>query len=256
MKTIFARSALLVAAIFVPASAVFAQNNLQVAHVSGSVTDSTGSAVAAVQLSLTPEGASARHAVVASSDAAGSYTFEVPPGKYLLRAERPAFVTREVHLSLAPSESRKLDVRLELAQLSDQVVVTATTLPEELERTPAPVDLVTLEEIEQRQAVSLPDLLSTQTGIAVSRTGAIGGLVDVFIDGGDSNFTKVLIDGAPINEPGGFLNYSNLTLDNVDKVEIVHGAESALYGTDAMSGVIQVISHRGTTRIPEVDLFG
>ncbi|HEX4544051.1 MAG TPA: TonB-dependent receptor, partial [Candidatus Acidoferrum sp.] len=62
-------------------------------------------------------------------------------------------------------------------------------------------------------------------------------------------------DGTPINLPGGDLDYSNLTLDNVDKVEIVHGAESALYGTDAMSGVIQIVSHRGTTRIPEFNVF-
>jgi vitamin B12 transporter len=92
--------------------------------------------------------------------------------------------------------------------------------------------------------------------VAISRSGAFGGLADVFIDGGDSNFTKVLIDGTPVNEPGGALNYSNLTLDNVDKVEIVHGAESALYGTDAMSGVIQIVSHQGTTQIPEADVFG
>lgn len=179
----------------------------------------------------------------------------VAAGSYIARVERPAFVSKDVRVTLAPGASLVLDVRLELARLSDQVVVTATALPEELERTTAPVDLITLEEINQRQAVSLPDLLASQTGIAISRSGTFGGLVDIFIDGGDSNFTKVLIDGAPVNEPGGALNYSNLTLDNVDKVEIVHGAESALYGTDAMSGVIQIVSHQGSTRIPELDLF-
>jgi len=65
----------------------------------------------------------------------------------------------------------------------------------------------------------------------------------------------VLIDGTPANLPGGDFDFSNLTLDNVDKVEIVHGAESALYGTDAMSGVVQIVSHRGTTRVPEINLF-
>jgi vitamin B12 transporter len=65
-----------------------------------------------------------------------------------------------------------------------------------------------------------------------------------------------LVDGAPLNEPGGFLNLSNATLDNIDKVEVVHGAESALYGTDAVSGVVQLFSHRGETRIPELNLFG
>jgi len=58
-----------------------------------------------------------------------------------------------------------------------------------------------------------------------------------------------------VNDPGGFVSFSNLTLDNVDKVEVVHGAESALYGSDAMSGVIQLFTHQGTTRTPSFDLF-
>src|SRR5207245_8820098 len=97
----------------------------------------------------------------------------------------------------------------------------------------------------------LPDLPATPTGVSLARTGTIGGLATVFIDGGNSNFAKVLVDGTPVNEPGGNINFSNLTLDNVDKVEIVHGAESALYGTDAMSGVNQILRLRGSTRIPE-----
>ena len=146
-------------------------------------------------------------------------------------------------------------MRLEIERLSENVVVTANTQPLELDRTPAPVDLISRQEIDQRQAVSLPDLLATQTGISLARTGTIGGLATIFIDGGNSNFTKVLVDGTPVNEPGGAINFSNLTLDNAEKVELVHGAESALYGTDAMSGVIQIVSHRGATRVPEFDLY-
>ena len=65
----------------------------------------------------------------------------------------------------------------------------------------------------------------------------------------------MLVDGAPINWPGGLIDFSNFTVDNIDKIEIVHGAESALYGSDAMSGVIQIFTHRGTTRIPEFTAF-
>jgi vitamin B12 transporter len=255
MKTIFARAIFVFVLLFASKAAVFAQGNSKLAHLSGKVTDASGATVETTRVSLSPDGALQNPVAVVSSNSAGAYTLEVGPGSYVARVERAAFVSQEIHVTLAPGESRELDVRLELARLSDQVVVTATTLPEELDHTPAPVDLITREEIEQRQAVSLPDLLETQTGIAISRSGAFGGLADIFIDGGNSNFTKVLIDGAPINEPGGALNFSNLTLDNVDKVEIVHGAESALYGTDAMSGVVQIVSHQGTTRIPEVDIF-
>jgi vitamin B12 transporter len=65
----------------------------------------------------------------------------------------------------------------------------------------------------------------------------------------------VLVDGTPINPSGAGADFSSLTLDNVDKVEIVRGAESAIYGTDAVSGVIQVFTHRGTTRIPEFSVY-
>src|SRR5260370_10534319 len=115
--------------------------------------------------------------------------------------------------------------------------------------------IIGLQAIEQRQAVSLPDLISSQTGISLARTGTIGGFATIFVDGGNSSFTKVLIDGTPVNLPGGDFIFSNLTLDNVDKVEIVHGAESAIYGSDAMSCGIQIVSHQGSTRIPGHNRF-
>jgi vitamin B12 transporter len=118
------------------------------------------------------------------------------------------------------------------------------------------VTIVSREELDERQAVSLPDLLATQPGVSLARTGAEGGTASIFLNGGNSDFTKVLVDGTPINEPGSAVDFSNFTLDNVDKVEIVHGAESAIYGTDAVSGVIQVFTHRGDTRSPEFSAFG
>ena len=89
----------------------------------------------------------------------------------------------------------------------------------------------------------------------MGRTGPEGGTASLFLDGGNSNYTKVLVDGVPVNQPGGLIDFSNFTLDNIDKIEIVHGAESALYGSDAMDGVIQIFTHRGTTRIPEFTAF-
>ena len=79
--------------------------------------------------------------------------------------------------------------------------------------------------------MGVTDALLFAPGIAIGRTGAEGGSASVFLNGGNSNFTKVLVDGAPINPPGGAVDFSSLTLDNIDKVEIVRGAESAIYGT-------------------------
>ena len=237
-----------------------AQSNSQLAHLSGTLTDSSGSGVGDVQIQAKPEGSPNSQTpdfqtLSAKSSPNGEYAMDLPPGRYRVQFTRPSFARRELIVNLAPGESHTVNLRLDLEPLSSNVVVTANTQPTELAQTPAPVDIIGSQEINQRQDVSLPDLLATQTGISLARTGTIGGLTTIFIDGGNSSFTKVLIDGTPVNIPGGDFDFSNLTLDNVDKVEIVHGAESALYGTDAMSGVVQIVSHRGTTRVPEINLF-
>jgi len=92
-------------------------------------------------------------------------------------------------------------------------------------------------------------------GIAVGRTGPFGGSASIFLNGGNSNFTKVLVDGTPINPPGSMVDFSSVTTENIDKVEIVRGAESAIYGSDAVSGVIQLFTHRGDTRVPAFGVY-
>jgi outer membrane cobalamin receptor len=253
MKTLlksFAVSLLL----FVVCFSLHAKSSAAETHLSGRVTDASGYTVAGVKITAQPENAVAP---VASTSSAtdGTYTLMLSPGHYRIRFERSAFVPHEIFLSLADADTRSLDVKLEIAQVSENVVVTANAQPLELSQTPAPVDVVTRDEIHRRQLVSLADALQTLPGATIARTGREGGLTTFFLDGGNSNFTKFFIDGTPLNEPGGFLNLSNQTLDNIDKIEVVHGAESALYGTDAVSGVVQLFSHRGATRIPEVNLF-
>lgn len=257
MKSIVLRSAFVLLAI--PVFNFFLQAQAQTsssdAHLSGKLTDPSGYGVANVKVSAQSANDANAHITSALSSPDGSYQLALPPGHYRVRFQHSSFIARESLVDLASGENRSLDARLEIERVSEHVVVTANAQPLEIDRTPAPVDLIGRQEIDQRQSVSLPDLLATQTGIAIARTGTIGGLTTIFIDGGNSSFTKVLIDGTPVNLPGGDFDFSNLTLDNVDKVELVHGAESALYGSDAMSGVVQIISHHGSTRIPAVDFF-
>jgi vitamin B12 transporter len=255
MNTILLRTAFLLFAVSVAGFSSQAQSNSSDAHLSGKLTDLSGYGVGNVKLAAQLESAANAKVWSTVSSADGSYALAVPPGRYRIHFQHPSFVARDFVLDLTAAENRSLDLRLEIERVSENVVVTANAQPLDLDHTPAPVDLIGAQEIQQRQAVSLPDLLSTQTGIALARTGTIGGFATIFIDGGNSGFSKVLIDGTPVNLPGGDFIFSNLTLDNVDKVEIVHGAESALYGSDAMSGVIQIVSHQGSTRIPEVNFF-
>jgi vitamin B12 transporter len=226
----------------------------QTANISGSVTDPQGSVIANAQISAIsnpPAGAPA-HAVSAAD---GRFVLRLRSGRYRITIANDLFAPANQEITLAAGETRDLQVRLELEPLSSKVVVTAQALPLEADSSPAPVTILTREQIDQRVATSLPDLLATQPGFSLGRTGPEGGTASLFLDGGNSNYTKVLVDGVPVNTPGGLIDFSNFTLDNIDKIEIVHGAESALYGSDAMDGAIQIFTHRGTTRIPEFTAF-
>src|SRR6202171_116953 len=233
-----------------------AQNNSTDASISGTIVDATGGAIGGVvvtAISVETRGFTA--SLTSKTD--GSYTLVVPAGRCRVRFVRAPFsMVEEVVDNLGAGESRVLNSRLTLERLSSSVIVTAQAEPMLLEQATAPVSIISKEEIDARQSVGVADALLFAPGIAIGRTGAEGGSASVFLNGGNSNFTKVLVDGAPINPPGGAVDFSSVTLDNIDKVEIVRGAESAIYGTDAVSGVIQLFTHRGQTRVPEFSIYG
>jgi vitamin B12 transporter len=229
------------------------QNNN--AHLAGTLTDPSGAPVGEVQITAQPEASSAGQPVSAVSSNDGSYSVSLPAGRYRLRFSRSSFASREIVLTLASDESRVLNLHLDLEPLSSSVIVTGQTVPSTAQQTTAPTDVISRETIDERQAVSLPELLEFSPGISVGRTGPFGGSASIFLNGGNSNFTKVLVDGTPINPPGSAVDFSSVTTENIDKVEIVRGAESAIYGSDAVSGVIQLFTHRGDTRIPAFSAY-
>jgi vitamin B12 transporter len=232
-----------------------AQEHSKDAHLSGTLLDSSGAGVPGVQVTARLDSEPHAHLWKANSSTDGAYTLTIPPGRYHIWFEHTPFVSRDFVFELTASQQRTLDLTLQLERLSDRVVVTAQAEPTLADQNTASVSVITKEEIEARQSVALTDALLFTPGIAVGRTGPLGGTASIFLNGGNSNFTKVLVDGAPINPPGGAVDFSNLTLDNIDKVEIVRGAESAIYGTDAVSGVVQLFTHRGETRVPEFSVY-
>ena len=90
------------------------------------------------------------------------------------------------------------------------------------------------------------DVLALVPGAAVVQTGSFGGKTSLFLRGGESGYTRVLLDGVPLNQPGGAFDFSALTTAAVDRIEIVRGPASVLYGSDAVAGVVQIFTQRGT----------
>jgi len=254
MKLISATLGFLALLSFVLAPPSVSQSQSSNSVLSGTLTDPSGAAVAGAQISAQQVGTT-ETPLTAKTSATGIYSLALAPGRYRVTVKQDPFLARESEVTLQPGETTTLNFHLELAPMSASVVVTAQPLPTNESQTAAPVDVITRRDIASREAVSMPDLLQYSPGVAFGRTGAMGGTASLFLDGGNSNFTKVLVDGTPINPPGGAVDFSLLTTDNIDKVEIVHGAESAFYGTDAVSGVVQLFTHRGSTEVPAFTVF-
>jgi vitamin B12 transporter len=125
------------------------------------------------------------------------------------------------------------------------VVVTATRSPLAAARVPASVSVVTGDQLRRQGVTTVADALRQVPGLSVTETGSYGGATSLFVRGGESKFTKVLVDGVPVNDAGGAFDFSSLTTDNVERIEVVRGPASVLYGSDAVAGVVQIFTRAG-----------
>jgi vitamin B12 transporter len=128
--------------------------------------------------------------------------------------------------------------------IRESIVVTATGTEEPASKVGASLTVIAKDEIDERHALDTVDLLRTVPGVIAVRTGGLGNLTSLFVRGGESSYNKVLLDGMSLNEPGGFFNFSSLAPENIDHIEVLRGAHSALFGSDAMASVIQIFSAR------------
>ncbi|HEU4520652.1 MAG TPA: TonB-dependent receptor plug domain-containing protein, partial [Thermoanaerobaculia bacterium] len=127
--------------------------------------------------------------------------------------------------------------------LSEEIVVTASAVQETVETTPAAVTVITRGEIERREARDVVDVLREVPGVAVSRTGSAGKIAGLFLRGGSSKQALVLWNGVELNNAYlSAYNFGQLATAGVERVEVVRGPFSALYGADAVSGVINVLT--------------
>jgi len=132
---------------------------------------------------------------------------------------------------------------------SASVVVTASLEPQLEEDLAATVDVVDATEIEQRQAELVVDLLRELPGLAVVQSGSPGKVASLFTRGTNSSHTRVLLDGVTLNDPVlGAFDWSTATTDGLDRIEVARGPFSALWGSSAVGGVIQLIPRRGRER--------
>lgn len=142
-------------------------------------------------------------------------------------------------------ERKEEEKEEEKPRKGESVVVTGQRMEVEQRLAPETYTIVTKREIEVRQQEDVHEALRFSPGVHIAETAGKGGLTSLFIRGGESDHALVLIDGVEVNSDGGGIDLAFLTTDGVGTMEIVRGAGSSVWGADAMSGVVHVITKRG-----------
>lgn len=128
----------------------------------------------------------------------------------------------------------------------DELIVTGTRTDNTVERSPSSVTVITAQELADRQITHVSEALRSVPGLDVVQTGSPGQLTSVFTRGLTSEATQVMIDGIPVNQGlAGLFNFADLTTENVERIEVVRGPQSSLYGPRAGGGVINIITKTG-----------
>jgi vitamin B12 transporter len=214
------------------------------------VVDPQSAVVAGAQVTLLSFGSTApQH--IATTSAEGTVSFgEGLAGRYRIQVLTPGFAPESMDFN-AP-HPQVLTVQLQIASATETVVVTATRTPVPAEDTGASISTLENTQLEAMQPVSASDAIRFLPGAIVNNTGQRGGLASLFVRGGDSTYNKVIVDGVTINEPGGTFDFGTFSLAEADRAEFVRGAQSTLYGTDAMTSIVQLWTRTGSTPVPEL----
>jgi outer membrane cobalamin receptor len=213
------------------------------------VVDPQSAIVVGAQVVLSPRG-STTPAAVGITSGEGLVVFrEVQSDTYQVRVLAPGFAVKTADVS--PSVEM-VTVELELAPAAESVVVTATRSPVLSEAAGADVESLSGGQIQVMNPVSADDAIRFLPGAVVNTAGQQGGLSSLFVRGGDSTYNKVIVDGVTVNEPGGTFDFGTLPMTEADHMEFVRGAQSTLYGSDAMTSVVQVWTRTGSTATPEL----
>jgi vitamin B12 transporter len=161
-------------------------------------------------------------------------------------------VRRSLFLAVATSLSAFAQIAAANTGLDDSpetIVVTATRIPTPELQVASSISVITADDIAVRQIQTLSDVLKDVPGLNVIQTGGLGGQTSVFMRGTNSNHTKVLVDGIDVSDPSsptGAFDFGQFPSQDIQRVEILRGPQSGLYGSDAIGGVINIITQSGS----------
>ncbi len=221
-------------------SLFFVFNSVAIAQegsISGKVVSQSGTPIEDVSIFLT-------NTKWALTSVDGTFEIDdVPFGNYTLKTSRVGFVPRDLEVEIN-SSSKSIEITLEERIYGDILaVVTASRTAQYLEDVPAPIEVISEQEIQLSGATTLKDILLEQPGISLAPNEENA----IQLQGFESDYTLILIDGQPvIGRTRGALDLSRINVANIQQVEVVKGPSSALWGSDALAGVINIITKKST----------
>ena len=213
------------------------------ATIRGTVTDPDGRLVPQARVLVL---AGAAVVTTVDTDANGSFVVTaLPAGDYSIAIDRDGFRAEPLAVRLAKDDDREVALRLQLSAVTESVVVSAAQADLPLSRVPASVTVITADDLRAEQAETVAGALSRVAGLSVQRSGGRGAITSIFPRGGESNYTLVLVDGVPVNAFGGDVDLAYLGTAGVERVEVVRGPQSAVYGGGAIGAVVQIVTAHG-----------
>ena len=214
------------------------------------VNDPQGATVSGAQIFIYRDGSSEAVAIRITAASGSASISGLSPGKYQISIMAPGFERK--NMSIAIPEESPLLVKLGLATIPQTVVVSATRTPIAEQDSGVSVSVLDQQDLTNLQPTSESDALRFLPGAVISATGRRGSQASLFVQGGDSDYNKVIIDGVTVNDPGGFFDFGVVPLQQADRLEFLTGTQSTLYGSDAMTSVVQFWTANGEAHTPEL----
>lgn len=230
-------------ALVVAASFGFPASSARASSIHGTVLDPDGRPVPAARVTLLSAlgGVDER-----AADAQGNYRFQgLERGSYKLTAQARGFSGTAIDVAVTGGNEVAITLHLSLRAVAEQVVVSASLGGALEPQVGSSVSVLSAQQMEERGDQTVFDALRAVPGVSVAESGARGGVTSLFVRGGESDYNLVQIDGIPLNEFGGAFDFAPITTDGVDRVEVTRSPESALYGTNAVSSVVDIETRAG-----------
>jgi vitamin B12 transporter len=240
----------LVAALLLPVAGLPAAAQLQ-NTLRGKITDPVGQAVPGAKILVLQKDEELAHS---SSDAGGAFEVSAPAGQYDVRVEARGFAPATVSpVVVTMGKTTEIPtITLAIGPLTQSIVVSATGTATPDTQVGSSVSVIDEKQIRTLNKLDVLENLRLIPGAQIVQTGQRGGTTSLYIRGGDPDFNKILVDGIPVNDIGGVFDFAQLSNSGVGNLEVLRGSNSVLYGSDALSGVVNVTSERGETQVPEL----